>query len=743
MSDFFDLDRFRDTYFDECAEMLQVVETGLNDLTAGTQTAETINAVFRAVHSIKGGGGSFGLDELVRFAHEFEAVLDLLRSRRLTVSRPLIELMLRSTDVLTRLLELARAREPVPVGLGVALRDALLAVQQGRDPAQLTGSGGAGAGEVVAPAVPAAPPLAPDDVVTSQRFHINFVPHPDLLLTGNEPLYLFRALSHLGTLSVRCHTDCLPSLDGLDPEQLRLSWSLVLDTLQNESAVREIFDFVADDCDLTITLEPGPPVADSPQNATIPADILTAASVDSVESVGPDTVVDAQFTSLVPSSGMDVSIADSAVQPAVPTDSGRQAGSGQSIRIDLDRLDRLVNLVGEMVIVQAMVVERAAQLPSGTAPKLIEGLEELTRHTRDLQDSVMAARAQPVRSVFVRMPRLVRDLAADLGKDVQLATAGETTEVDKTVIESLVDPLTHMIRNAVDHGVEPPAERERLGKPRTGTILLSAAHRSGRIVIEVVDDGRGIDRERVLAKARQQGLVAPDARLSAEEIDQLIFMPGFSTAESVSAVSGRGVGMDVVRGNVMALGGRITVHNTPGKGTRFVLSLPLTLAVMDGMVLRIADQRFVLPLTNIIESLRPLPGDLHRLAGRDQVILARGRYVRLLPLHQVFRIPGAVEDPTEGLVVLAETEEGGTVGLIVDDVIGQQQVVVKSLDTHYGHVAGIAAATILGDGRVALILDVAGLQGIGRIRSAQTRTAEARAAETRTGDDRRVFDRVE
>ena len=377
-------------------------------------------------------------------------------------------------------------------------------------------------------------------------------------------------------------------------------------------------------------------------------------------------------------------------------------------------MDRLVNLVGEMVITQAMISEQLRDVPPGTLQQLVEGLEELSRHTRELQESVMAIRAQQVRSVFSRMPRLVREVAAQTGKEVQLATSGETTEVDKTVVENLVDPLTHMIRNSIDHGLESPDEREKVGKPRSGTVHLSARHRSGRIVIEVEDDGRGINRPRVLEKAVERGLVAAGVSMSDEEIDNLIFLPGFSTVDTVSAISGRGVGMDVVRRNIASLGGRIVVHSTPGEGTRFVLSLPLTLAVLDGMVISVGEQRFVLPLTNIIESLRPKSADIQSVANQYDVIMARGEYVRLIYVDRLFRIDNAIGDPTRGLVVLVETEEGGRLGLVVDEVLGQQQVVIKSLESNFQRLDGVSAATILGDGRVALILDVAGLQAMSR-----------------------------
>jgi two-component system chemotaxis sensor kinase CheA len=334
----------------------------------------------------------------------------------------------------------------------------------------------------------------------------------------------------------------------------------------------------------------------------------------------------------------------------------------------------------------------------------------MSQHLRELQEGVMAIRAQPVKSVFSRMPRLVRELSAHLGKDVRLVISGEGTEIDKTVIEQLADPLTHLLRNALDHGVEPPQERQANGKPRQGTIWLSAEHRGGRIVIEVADDGRGIARPKVLAKARDRGLVARDAVLSDEEIDHLIFLPGFSTADTLSDISGRGVGMDVVKRNIQALGGRIAVESRNGAGSRFQLSLPLTLAILDGMAVAVGAESYIVPLTNIMESLRPRPDNIHPVTGHGDVLAIRGEYVPLVYLHRRFMVPGAVTDPCKGIVVIVESEGANRIGLVVDDLLGQQQVVVKSLEANYGAVDGIGGATVLGDGRVALILDVSRLK---------------------------------
>ncbi|CAO3415586.1 chemotaxis protein CheA [Azospirillum argentinense] len=720
-----DLSRFKQTYFDESAELLEVAESGLLRLTPGEVDSDEVNAIFRAVHSIKGGGGAFGFTELVAFAHEFETVMDGVRNNTVPVTTELVDTLIRANDLLGQMLAYAREGDPAPAGT----TDGTVAALR----RHLSG----GAPQVQAPAAaPAAPAPAPAPVYADDeddeaglfgdamaaiaaaraeedpvppgklRWTIVFRPRSDLLMSGNEPAFMLRALRRLGDATVECHTDALPNLQNLEAELLHLSWTvtLIADADVDLDKINDVFEFVADDCDIRITAEAPPPAApEAPPPVTDPVPVAT-----------PPAVVAAVPEPLPKTPGADAPKAEAA-RPRPNGGGAEHAGlTSHTIRVDLDKIDRLVNMVGEMVITQAMIAEHVRELPPGEFQELLEGLEQLAQHTRELRESVMSIRAQPVSSVFSRMPRLVRECAATTGKEVQLVTSGETTEVDKTVVENLVDPLTHMIRNSIDHGLEGPEERERVGKPRAGTVHLSAQHRSGRIVIEITDDGRGINRPKVLSKAIEKGLVQPGATLSDEEIDNLIFLPGFSTADQVSNLSGRGVGMDVVRRNITSLGGRIGVYSTPGEGSRFVLSLPLTLAVLDGMVISVGEERFVLPLTNIVESLRPKAADLHGLVGKCDVMMARGEYVRLVYLHQLFGIPDAVADPTRALVVLVETEDGSRLGLVVDEVLGQQQVVIKSLEANFRRLDGVAAATILGDGRVALILDVAGLREMSR-----------------------------
>ncbi|HYE01414.1 MAG TPA: chemotaxis protein CheA [Alphaproteobacteria bacterium] len=703
-----ELERFKQTFFEECAELMAVAEAGLLRLAPGEAEAGELDAIFRAVHSIKGGGGAFGFAELVAFAHEFEAVLDRLRSGRLPPSRALADALLHALDILARLLAAAQHGGAGPPEAAIVAADLRTLLE--------------GAAATAPASAPAAAPVAPAAATPAAQaaegpgtYRIVFQPHIELLQRGNEPLYMLRALKTLGFAHVTCHADALPPLPELEAEHLHLAWTVELTTAAGLDEIRDIFEFVVDDCRLEIVR------LDAPDAGSEFAETEFAETAFAEPPAAPPAVAAKPQPPARPAP---------AAEDGARASAGAAAG-GQTIRVDLDRIDRLVNLVGEMVITQAMVAEQGAALPPDAAPQLRAGLEELARHTRALQESVMAIRAQAVRSVFSRMPRLVREVAAETGKEVQLVMSGESTEVDKTVVETLVDPLTHMIRNSIDHGLEPPDEREALGKPRVGTVHLSAQHRSGRILIELADDGRGIDRPRVLRKARERGLVPEGAALSDEEVDNLIFLPGFSTADTVSAISGRGVGMDVVRRNVQGLGGRIVVASTPGEGTRFVLSLPLTLAVMDGMVVRVGDQRFVLPITHVVESLRPRPGDLRGLVNQCDMVMARGEYVRLVYLDQLLGVRDAAGDPGRGLVVLVETDEGDRLALAVDEVLGQSQVVIKSLEANFRRIDGVSAATILGDGRVALILDIAGIHEMGRGGARGTGRRPAGAAEAR------------
>lgn len=686
------MEDFKKTFFEESGELLTSAEAHLMELSPENTSPEGLGAIFRAVHSIKGGAGAFGFERLVKFTHSFETVLDALRSNKIKLeNKGQHDLLMKGFDVVSDLVREARGDVSLP-------EDREQSVLEGLNEWYPLGAhaGGALKKKAEAPAgshaaeTPAASASLPS-IPGGKKYLVRFKPKRELFTKANEPILIIRQLSKMGKAIVACATGGVPTIDRFEPEEGYLSWIIQLETTSDINAIRDVFEFVDGDCDLVVEAQPeGPQVLNhSPMKSAMDAEAPPA------EQKAPAA---AEKTAEKPTE-----------KTAAKGGEEKGGATVSSIRVDLDKIDRLVNMVGEIVITQAMVAQQLNSLHIENQD-LLQGLEAMQQHTRELQDSVMSIRAQPVKSVFSRIPRLVRELAGTLKKEVRLVTSGENTEVDKTVIEQLSDPLTHMIRNSIDHGIESPDKREAAGKPREGTILLSAEHRSGRILIQIVDDGGGINREKVKQKCIDNGLISPDAQLTDEEIDNFIFLPGLSTADKVSNVSGRGVGMDVVKKNIQALGGRVHVQSRPGQGSRFVLSLPLTLAVLDGMVVSVAKERYVLPLTSIIELLRPSPEMISKLVSHGDLIHIRGEYVRLLYLHNVFNIHDAITDPTKALVVLVEVEGQHKIGIVVDEVIGQQQVVIKSLESNYRQIEGVSAATILGDGRVALILDVAGLK---------------------------------
>jgi two-component system chemotaxis sensor kinase CheA len=487
---------------------------------------------------------------------------------------------------------------------------------------------------------------------------VRFAPAPGLMKSGNDPLRILAELAELGAVKVDCDLSRLPAFGALNPESLHLSWRVELQTMASRARIEEAFAWVLGECDLEISGRPAAAAA-----AAEPTEDVAAAAPASVES--------------------------------------------GSIRVGIAKVDALINLVGELVITQAMIKQCSGQLDPQLHERLLNGLTLLERNTRDLQDSVMSVRMLPMDVVFSRFPRVIRDLSAKFGKQVRLRTEGGATELDKGVIERIVDPLTHLVRNCVDHGLETPTERLKAGKDETGTVTLSASHRAGNVIIEVSDDGRGLDRTRILASAARHGIEvaadAPDA-----EVWPLIFLPGLSTAEAVTDVSGRGVGMDVVRKNIESLGGQVDVASRPGHGATVVIRLPLTLAILDGMSVAVGDEVFIVPLGSVVESLQPAADDIKTIAGGSHVLRVRGECVPLLSLRDVFSVRSAAADGAAGTVVLMEAE-GRRVAIRVDELVGQQQVVIKSLDTNYRRISGVSGATIMGDGRVALIVDVGGL----------------------------------
>ncbi|MCF1436144.1 chemotaxis protein CheA [Agrobacterium vitis] len=726
-----DMNEIKEIFFQECEEQLAELESGLLKMNDGDRDPETVNAVFRAVHSIKGGAGAFGLDDLVAFAHVFETTLDCVRSNKLEPGIEVMKVMLKSADVLADLTNASRDGGSVDPSRSSGLVKELEALAKGEVPSS---SATAAAPAPKAAAKPAPAPAATDDSgfapvpfsfddfadeeppIVSPPLEVTFKPRRDLYAKGNDATLLLRDLSRIGEVSLNCNVSAVPTLESMDPEEAYFSWKILVKSEKGEEGVRTVFEFAEWDCELEIKEQEATVAEGSDELPMVPVPFdLSALDDDSgVEEVDDSAVdliaeaVEAADTATKVVSAVREKRESPAAAAAAAAAQNQSAASaaGQTIRVDLDRVDRLINLVGELVINQAMLSQSVIENDTNGTSSINMGLEELQQLTREIQDSVMAIRAQPVKPVFQRMSRIVREVADMVGKSIRLVTEGENTEVDKTVIDKLAEPLTHMIRNAVDHGIETPEKRSAAGKNPEGTVKLTAKHRSGRIVIELVDDGAGINRERVRQKAIDNDIIAADANLSDEEIDNLIFMPGFSTADKISDISGRGVGMDVVKRSIQALGGRISISSRPGQGSTFTMSLPLTLAVLDGMVVTVAGQTLVVPLTAIVETLQPEAQNIHSFGANQRLISIRNSFCPLVDVGRILNFRSAQANPIDGVALLVESEGGGQRALMVDAIQGQRQVVIKSLEANYTHVPGIAAATILGDGRVALILDV-------------------------------------
>lgn len=794
-------EEIQDIFFLECEEALGQAEEGLMACRDGSADAETVNGIFRAVHSIKGGAGAFSFTLLQAFTHKFETVLSYVRDGDLPLGEALNTLLLRAFDMLAdhvaavrglgpepddaavakQLEEVAAAAaagkmaeaeaaagggeaaapEPAPaaapaddLGLDFNLDDLMGDLAVGDDEAAAMEAAAAeveraleegdgpsddatppAAGPVAAatpqPAVPVAEaespageaPAAPADGATApeagseapQGWRVTVRFRDGALANGSEPLLMLRELDEMGGFCLSVDAAALPRIDELDAEKAYMAWVYVVPGTVARGTIEDVFDFIRADCELTVEPLDAPVARRAPQVAlphypaqTVPAApaAAPAAATPAKPAAAPKPAAPRAEASVVPHPTVAEAPAavgkGAPVAPATPAAPRAVHAVAQTVRVDLSKLDRLIDTVGELVIAQAMMAQRLA----GYGLSAIDEMGMLDHLTREIQESTMSIRAQPIGSVFSRVPRIVRELESSTGKRVTLTMSGEGTELDKTVVERLGEPLTHLIRNAVDHGIESPEARLAAGKSAEGHLHLSAEQRSGRIIISIADDGAGINREAVLRKAVERGLVSPGAPLSNEEIDHLIFAPGFSTAEKVSNISGRGVGMDVVRQNVKDLGGRISIESRPGEGCVFTLALPLTLAIADGMIVTVGDQTVVIPLTHVLESLRPEEAEVKHI-GQDLMVLNnRGKFLPVVRLDDAVGAHGSIKSAQEAVLIVVDTESHGQAVLMVDAIVDQRQFVIKSLEAHYQPISGVAGATILGDGKVALILDV-------------------------------------
>ncbi|MEL7982258.1 chemotaxis protein CheA [Vreelandella titanicae] len=673
-----DIADFFDTFFEEAEELLSDMEQHLLELDVDDPDSEQLNAIFRAAHSIKGGAGTFGFTVLQKTTHILENLLDYARKGELTLRADLVDTFLEAKDIMHEQLDAYRSEEEPNQEAFERICQTLQQIALDEIGQQLDG-----------PTIPAAEPKAAPTPVPSENDAEANSNNAEASSNGHLLVALLNVEDKDRILLVE-------ELEQLGEVQSQLGdakrYEVVLKSSDSADDIEAVMCFIIEPDQIEITAVEGVATEPAPAEpeASTPAAPAPQAPAESTASKA------------------------SAPKPAAKEKPKKAAAESSSIRVSVDKVDQIINLVGELIITQSMLDQTVSDLEDQSVgnASLQNGMSLLQRNARDLQEAVMSIRMIPMEFVFSRFPRVVRDTAGKLGKEIELITEGKSTELDKSLVERITDPLTHLVRNSLDHGVEMPDVREAIGKPRVGKLTLSARHQGGNILIEVRDDGAGMDRERLLAKARENGLNVSDT-MSDEEVFQLIFAPGFSTANEVTDVSGRGVGMDVVKRNIQSMGGRVEIQSKLGEGTNTRIVLPLTLAILDGMSIKVGGETFILPLSTVLESLQPAKDDMYAMAGDDVVIKVRDEYLPVIAIHEVLNVENAITDPTKSIAVIVQGE-GRRYAMLVDELIGQQQVVVKNLEDNYRKVPGISAATILGDGSVALILDITGLHRLSR-----------------------------
>lgn len=690
------LERFKAVFFDESAEAIDAIERNLLNVDdASDMDSETINDIFRSAHSLKGGSATFGMGSLTEFTHVMETLLDKVRANELSLTQDILDCLFSSLDVLRNLVSHYQFEDEINESSMIEVRSEL---ERLLDPSV---SSNALAAAVASAPVPAATTVA--SATNGTHWRIEFAPDPQIMMTGNDPLRYIEELTDLGEIEVSCKTSGVPQFDALEPTNIHLIWTVEVKSNEpiDEEALKDVFLWIEDEAEFTFTNLGGA----APEAAPAPAPVAEALP-EPASAVAPEVQPQTQATASPP-----------AAQPEKKAPAQAQASkkrASQSIRVDLEKIDSLINLLGELVITQSMLSIYGDEEKYPQFERLSEGLSQLERHTRDLQEGVMRIRMLPIDFCFSRFPRMVRDLAKQLDKSIAVEIIGENTEVDKTVIEELNDPLVHLVRNCIDHGLETRGERIAAGKSETGTVTLKAFHQVGNIIIEISDDGAGLNTERIRKKAIENGVIRANSQLNDQSIHELIFAPGFSTADAVTDLSGRGVGMDVVKRNIRGLGGTIDVRSTDGEGTVFTIRLPLTLAILDGQLLKVGTETYIIPMLSIIESIQLKSADINKVGRRDVSFKWRGNFIPILNLAEVFDCPMEQDQLIEsGLVVVVESDNKHC-GILVSELTNHQQVVVKSLEANYDKVEGLSGATILGDGSVALIIDVGAL--ISRVR---------------------------
>ncbi|SEF68074.1 chemotaxis protein CheA [Nitrosomonas ureae] len=716
-----DLEQFYEIFFEESSELLADMEACLLRLDVNSPDLEDLNAIFRAAHSIKGGAGTFGFTDMTEMTHMLETLLDRLRKGELEVRSEMVDAFLKAGDVIKAQLDGHRGEGQADPTVAEAICEELKRLSEDTQEAASIVDTKTVFSDTKAKPVSqeidvgsGVDKVSHENIAAGLSFIIEFS-STDLSSTALENL--FSNLKGLG------------NLENLTPVNVEGRYKLALTTSSSEEDVWETLAFVVDPASLKIeatTIDNTPAkVAEIEILSESIHDTGALAEVDeltceasSVSGYGffpgapavPKNIEDSETgldQAQLPNTCSNKNESQVTNKSFGKTNAAASASETSSIRVSIEKVDQMINLVGELVITQAMLAQTASQYDPVLFEKLYSGMSQLERNTRDLQESVMSIRMMPISFVFSRYPRVVRDLAAKLNKRVELRTVGENTELDKGLIEKIADPLTHLVRNSLDHGVEVAEKRMAAGKPAQGTITLRAFHQGGSIVIEVSDDGAGLNRGKILAKAKERGFPVHDA-MTDQEVWLLIFEAGFSTADQVTDVSGRGVGMDVVKRNIQSMGGRIDIESTFGSGTRISIRLPLTLAILDGLSVVVGDQMFIVPLNYITESLQPAATDIKTVSGQGRVVQVRGEYLPVIALHEFFNLRPSVTEIHKGILVILEAE-GHKAALFVDDLVGQHQVVIKSLESNYRRVQGASGATIMGDGKVALILDAAAL----------------------------------